>query len=159
MLTAPGRDIAAYVRTNGLRALYAGTLPLIGRECLYITAVTVASPIVTRKVQEYNTGASTSLTMAASTLGAFTVGAAAGMASAPFQTVSAMMKSEANKGRTIVSIWKECFAKGALQGVHRLCFGAATRSVRTGCASILYFQARNVADVVWPLPPIDTLPP
>jgi len=152
LLTAPGRDIAAYVRTNGMRALYAGTIPLILRECLYITAVTVASPVVTQRVSDYNHDASASLRMAASTAGAFTVGAAAGMASAPFQTVSAMMKSEENKGRKMDSILRQIFKKGLGQGLHRLWFGAATRSVRTGCASILYFQARNVFRVIWPTP-------
>ena len=54
------------------------------------------------------------------------------------------------EGRSVAEIMKEIFAKGPGQGLHRLWFGAATRSVRTGCASVLYFQARLVADALWP---------
>ena len=147
-LTAPGRDIADYVRVYGVRALYGGTTPLIMRECLYIVAVTVASPLVTQEVSKLNRAGSDASRIAAATAGAFMVGAAAGMASAPFQTLSAMMKSEDYQNRSLRSINTEIFSRGIPSGIHRLWYGAATRSVRTGCASVLYFQARNVMSAI-----------
>ena len=48
------------------------------------------------------------------------------------ETVSAMMKSEENRGKGFKFVWGKITDKGLVGGVHRLWFGAATRSLRTG---------------------------
>jgi len=75
--------------------------------------------------------------------GAFLVGGCAGIVSAPFQTLSAIQKSETHRNvglRTI--LLDEVVCNGARHGMYRLFFGAAIRSVRCGCAGTLYYSYR-----------------
>lgn len=46
-LIAPIREIYQYANTHGIRALYGGATPLLMRELCYITAITIANPLVT----------------------------------------------------------------------------------------------------------------
>jgi hypothetical protein len=45
-LLAPVKEIYQYAQANGIRALYGGAVPLLLRELCYITAITVANPLV-----------------------------------------------------------------------------------------------------------------
>eukprot|EP00051_Salpingoeca_urceolata_P009792 m.118985 g.118985 ORF g.118985 m.118985 type:complete len:302 (-) comp16449_c1_seq1:128-1033(-) len=161
LLLQPARDIAAYSRAHGLRALYSGFFPLLAREASYIIAITAVTPLVSRQAQQWTfgdgsnsspsagdgTNRDSSAAVAAYVRGAvasFLVGTAAGVFSAPFQTLNAMMKSEVNRGRNLPSLLTDMFARGRVAGVQRLYFGAATRSLRTGFACVLYHSYRTL---------------
>jgi hypothetical protein len=45
-LLAPVKEIYQYANTHGIRALYGGALPLLMRELCYISAITIANPMV-----------------------------------------------------------------------------------------------------------------
>jgi hypothetical protein len=77
-------------------------------------------------------------------LAAFGVGCSAGVLSAPCQTMNALMKSEAHRGVPMSAHISRFFEPGVMQGVHRLYFGALTRSVRCGGAGVLYYSYRQV---------------
>ena len=138
-LFKPFREISAYTRANGVRALFGGFWPLLGREFCYISAITAVNPVVTAHLAADGH-------VSRGVAGAFAVGAAAGIVSAPLQTLSAMQKSETHRGDTVrVLLQRHIFGVGGLpSGINRLFFGAATRSCRTGCAGVLYYGWRKV---------------
>ena len=140
-LVLPMKELLAYTRMHGIKALFGGFLPLMGREFCYIAAITAVNPAVTGWLGE---GSGTNGS-AQGVAGAFAVGACAGIVSAPLQTLSAMQKSESHRGVGLQQILKRhIFCDGALQGMHRLFFGAAIRSCRTGCAGVLYYSFRTL---------------
>eukprot|EP00802_Teleaulax_amphioxeia_P019525 Tamp_19764.p1 GENE.Tamp_19764~~Tamp_19764.p1 ORF type:complete len:257 (-),score=50.01 Tamp_19764:470-1198(-) len=139
-LLAPIKEIYQYAHANGIRALYAGAVPLLMRELCYITAITIANPLVTASIEKRTGGAAGT---AWGLLGAFSVGCTAGLTTAPFQTLNAVMKSESHRGVALSAILRSMFDKGLVAGVHRLWYGAATRSLRTGGAGMLYYSYRK----------------
>eukprot|EP00937_MAST-01D_sp_MAST-1D-sp2_P006559 g6559.t1 len=151
LLLGPAREIAAYARRRGALALFDGFAPFFVRELLYITGLVVVNPRVTAALRARDGGGGGSGT-AAAVGGAFLVGWSAGLLTAPFQTLSAMMKYDHNRGVSALGHLRGMFlpaaARGELRvvaGLRRLYFGAGIRSIRTGCASVLYFTARSVA--------------
>eukprot|EP00961_Rhodomonas_salina_P176493 2378821-Rhodomonas_salina.8 len=77
-LVRPVQEIASYTRQNGIRALYAGAVPLFLREFCYICAITVVNPAVT-KAMEKQAADGSGPKEAWGVAGAFAVGASAGM--------------------------------------------------------------------------------
>ena len=75
-LLAPIKEIYQYAHANGIRALYAGAVPLLMRELCYITAITIANPLVTASIEKRTGGAAGT---AWGLLGAFSVGCTAGL--------------------------------------------------------------------------------
>ena len=151
-LAAPAKQIAAYARLHGTKHLFDGFVPFFGRELTYIAAIVVVNPMVTGAISARWADASSAGVTA--TAGAFGVGWAAGWITAPFQTLSAMMKHDKNRGVNALAHLRNMFYPTPridtaqprlhlLQGLRRLFFGAGIRSIRTGGAGILYFQARH----------------
>lgn len=138
-VVSPIKELAAYTNTFGVRALSGGFVPLLGREFVYIAAITAVNPAVTQWCA--NKGGSAWYGVG----GAFTVGLCAGILSAPLQTLSAMQKSETNRGSSLRKVLQqEIFSDGCISGLQRLYFGGLTRSVRTGAAGVLYYTYRSV---------------
>jgi len=143
----PLRAINAYQKTHGMRALYKGYVPLAAREFIYIASITVVNPYIVQCCDHLwgsraNTGTANLLP---GIVASFSVGFTAGMCSAPFQTVNAMMKDERNATRSLPELLnKDIFSKGLSGSLHRLFYGAGTRSLRTGGAGLLYFTWRRV---------------
>lgn len=136
-ISQPMREIAAYTRQYGLRALFGGFTPLLAREFIYIGAITGANPVVTRSVMAAAPAAAPGLAVGGMT--AFGVGAAAGIISAPCQTLNAMMKSEVHRGESVRAVLRPIFELGLLSAVHRLYAGArhARRSATSGCCECM----------------------
>ena len=124
----PLQSITGYLREFGVQKLYKGVSPLIGREFVYITSITVLTPYV---------AARTDVPLVA----AFSIGVCAGIASAPFQTLSAMAKDEKRVNQSLRSIFSEVLESP--NAVHRLFYGAGTRSLRTGLAGCLWHLSRT----------------
>lgn len=136
-LLAPVQEIGNYVNKNGLRALYGGYVPLAMRELIYIGSVAVMNPLIISPTQDLPTGMGQS----------FALGYISGMLSAPFQTINVICKDETNRGIGVVKVFHEQIVQHEnrrLDGmVKRLFYGAMTRSVRTGSASVLYYVWRR----------------
>ncbi|EKX33125.1 hypothetical protein GUITHDRAFT_120692 [Guillardia theta CCMP2712] len=133
--------VFCYTKTHGLRALYGGVTPLFLREFVYVFAITVANPQVTKLVErEIHAFKMERHASIFGGFGAFLIGTSAGLVTAPFQTLNALMKSEANRGQRMLHVLQEMFQRGALPGINRLWYGAATRSMRTGGAGVLYYS-------------------
>ena len=142
----PAREIIAYARAHGAARLADGFGPLLARECVYIAGITWVSPLASA----YAAGDGDRQGRAAAA--AFGVGVCAGLITAPFQTVSALLKHDrltptgticiAAESKTVMGVLRSIFSPGWVPGIHRLYFGAATRSVRTGGAATLYYFAR-----------------
>jgi hypothetical protein len=109
-LLRPFLEIRQYVRINGIRPLFAGTLPLMCREGMYISAITVVNPFLTRYTKERFDGAWVGPATA------FCIGLTVGFLTAPFQTVSAMLKYDHNKGMTTSGLLRRVFAPGLMPG-------------------------------------------
>eukprot|EP00290_Baffinella_frigidus_P002897 CAMPEP_0180176382 /NCGR_PEP_ID=MMETSP0986-20121125/37257_1 /TAXON_ID=697907 /ORGANISM="non described non described, Strain CCMP2293" /LENGTH=165 /DNA_ID=CAMNT_0022128989 /DNA_START=11 /DNA_END=505 /DNA_ORIENTATION=- len=122
-------EISAYTKVHGVRALYAGAIPLLLRELCYISSITVANPIATKYLERTSGGGGS---IVQGTAAAFSVGAMAGMVSAPFQTINAMMKSEANRGKRLPSIFREIFAPGVFDGVQGCGLGQGSAASGAG---------------------------
>jgi hypothetical protein len=137
-LLRPFLEIQQYVRINGVSPLFAGTFPLMCREGMYISSITIVSPLLTvemkRRFEGWWVGPAT----------AVGIGLGVGFLTAPFQTVSAMLKYDHNKGMTTTSLLRKMFANGIMPGIDRLWYGAATRSVRIGGAGLLYYEMRLI---------------
>jgi len=56
-LLAPVQEIYQYAHAHGIRGLYGGAVPLLLRELFYITAITVANPLVTSSIEKRTGGA------------------------------------------------------------------------------------------------------
>ena len=125
------RDLAAYAAApGGWRALWAGFPALWARETVYIAAVTVLNPLAAARVPQH-------------ALAAFAVGFGAGLVSAPLQTLNVVLKDERNRG--VPRAWAPLLSGDWPAVVHRLFFGAASRSARTGAAGVLWYAARRLA--------------
>jgi hypothetical protein len=140
-----------YKNANGWRALYQGVSPLTLREFIYISTITVINPIVTSYAtaitREFQGGAGGSAQYAAGVSSAFACGFAAGLISAPCQTINVLMKDERHKGKRLRTVFQEEVlgnSRGAWHGIKRLFFGAGTRSARCGCAGVLYYGWRQI---------------
>ncbi len=134
-LLQPLFSIIQYRRENGIRLLYKGYSPLASREFIYISAISVVNPRAVHLCANKDIPG---------WMGAFAVGFSAGMISAPLQTLNAIMKDERNKSRDLKEIFRsDVLSKGIKNGIHRLFYGAATRSVRCGGAGILYHFWRD----------------
>jgi hypothetical protein len=129
-----------YTKQNGFRALAAGTVPLAGREALYVTSITIVNPIATAYL---TADKDDSYAHWKGVMAAFGVGLVTGMVTAPLQTLSAMLKFDKNRGKSMMDLLRNMYAPGFIAGTNRIFFGAGTRSVRLGGAGILYFEARN----------------
>ena len=156
---APVRQIRAYAAQHGAARLFDGFVPFFARELCYIAAIVVVNPLVTGAVAARWGGGSRADNggsgggRGAAVASAFGVGWAAGWITAPFQTLSALMKHDVNHGVSVPQHMRSMFypSIGAVaapqlnvwQGWRRLFFGAGIRSIRTGCAGVLYFQARH----------------
>ena len=125
------RDMWAYAKSSGgLRALWAGFPALWARETLYIASVTVLNPLAAASVPY-------------PPLAAFAVGFSAGMLTAPLQSVNVVCKDERNRG--VSQPWRSLFANGwSSATVDRLFYGAFPRSLRIGCAGVLWYFARQL---------------
>jgi len=75
-LLAPVKEIYQYAHTHGIRALYGGAVPLLLRELCYITAITIANPLVTSSIEKRARGAGGT---AFGLGGSFSVGCTAGL--------------------------------------------------------------------------------
>ena len=75
-LLAPVQEIYQYAHAHGVRALYGGAVPLLMRELFYITAITIANPLVTSSIEKRAGGA---MGTAWGLLGSFSVGCTAGL--------------------------------------------------------------------------------
>ena len=75
-LLAPVQEIYQYAHAHGIRGLYGGAVPLLLRELFYITAITVANPLVTSSIEKRTGGA---VGTGWGLLGSFSVGCAAGL--------------------------------------------------------------------------------
>ena len=157
-MTAPVRQIRAYARAHGAATLFDGFAPFFARELVYIAAIVVVNPLVTGAAAARfgsDGGPGGGGARGAAVASAFGVGWAAGWITAPFQTLSALQKHDVNRGVSVPQHVRSMFypaagstasAAGELnawQGMRRLFFGAGIRSIRTGCAGVLYFQARH----------------
>ena len=143
-LLQPLKQILAYRREHGTRALYAGFTPLLGREFIYIAAITAVNPTVSSWAIGNGTAHDDHFALFRGGLAAFSVGCTAGVLSAPCQTLNAMMKTERYRCSSVATIVRGMFAQGWASGFHRLYFGAMTRSVRCGGAGVLYFGYRRI---------------
>ena len=143
-ISAPVKEIYQYAQLHGVRALYGGAVPLLCRELCYITAITIANPLVTSWVEKPGKHGGSAHAPLFGLLGAFSVGLTAGLVTAPFQTLNAVMKSESHRGKSMRALLRDMFGNGMAAGVHRLWYGAATRSLRTAGAGMLYFTYRKI---------------
>ena len=136
----PLQEIRRYASVHGVRPLFGGFTPLLAREFIYISAVTVVNPIATTYAR------SKSSSWACGAAAAFSVGMCAGLISAPLQTLNALTKDERHRSKPFSSIWRSEIApeEGTPLGrvAQRLFYGAFVRSLRTGSANVLYFSAR-----------------
>ncbi|KAJ1492229.1 hypothetical protein T484DRAFT_2992349 [Baffinella frigidus] len=66
-------EISAYTKVHGVRALYAGAIPLLLRELCYISSITVANPIATKYLERTSGGGGS---IVQGTAAAFSVGPA-----------------------------------------------------------------------------------
>ena len=87
-LLAPVKEIYQYAHTHGIRALYGGAVPLLLRELCYITAITIANPLVTSSIEKRAGGAGGA---AWGLLGSFSVGCTAGL----FRMLCACLRARA----------------------------------------------------------------
>lgn len=143
-LAAPTLELAAYAQAHGMRALYGGMVALYLRELTYMAAITAVNPIVTAELSKPRPGEDPARGFWRGFGGSLAVGGAAGIASAPFQTVNAMAKSEENRGTSSIALLRRIFReRGLAGGWHRLYYGAATRSVRTALISSVYYSWRK----------------
>eukprot|EP00808_Paulinella_micropora_P027295 g52305.t1 len=79
-ISEPFRAIRNYQQLNGWKALWlAGLAPLLGREVTYVMSTTAIGPYVSKNIMDRGHGTLYGLA------GCFTIGAAAGIFSAPFQ--------------------------------------------------------------------------
>jgi hypothetical protein len=89
-LLEPIKDIYRYASLHGIRALYGGAVPLLLRELCYISAITVANPLVTAAIEERTPAAQRGWSVWG-LMGAFSVGFTAGLTTAPFQVRGALL--------------------------------------------------------------------
>lgn len=88
-LLEPIKEIYRYASLHGIRALYGGAVPLLLRELCYISAITVANPLVTAAIEERTPEAQRGGSVWG-LMGAFSVGFTAGLTTAPFQVCGAV---------------------------------------------------------------------
>jgi len=147
-LLQPLKDIYQYKKVNSTKALYQGFCLLWAREFIYISTISIINPLVTHQIQSQYSFQSKRSKHIVSIFGVFSCGFAAGLVSAPFQTLNVLMKDEVNKGKKITEIFKQDIiqTKSLLSNFKRLFFGAATRSCRCGGAGVLYYSWRQTIE-------------